>query len=428
LRRARWQVPVVLAFGVAVWAFLSVAAIRHGFFDLSVYYGAVQYWAEGHDIYGYVRQHAEYGFTYPPFAALTMLPMAFVGWQVAVLVSVVLSLLATGVVLYWMVDPIARRQGWSRWFALAIAAGLAAAYEPMRETVNFGQVNMLLVVLVLADLMLLVRPGRGLGGIGIGLATAIKLTPGIFVLYLLVTRRFRAAALAAATATGATLLAAVVAPDESRVFWTDAMWDTDRIGALSYISNQSLRGAVARLGLASPWSTALFGVLVLAVLAVWVRRVRAARAAGDELAGYTFTAILACLASPFTWVHHLVWIMPAFALLVGEALAPSSGRRRRKALLAFAVAGYALLCSRLVWHFDRQDNVFEEIGSDAYALFCVALLVALRVRGGSGGRQGEPQLGDLEPAGDGVRRAGAVGDEAVPQVEAPGPLVPVERP
>ena len=92
---------------------LSVAAIRHGFFDLSVYYGAVQYWAEGHDIYGYVRQHAEYGFTYPPFAALTMLPMAFVGWQVAVLVSVVLSLLATGVVLYWMVDPIARRQGWS---------------------------------------------------------------------------------------------------------------------------------------------------------------------------------------------------------------------------------------------------------------------------------------------------------------------------
>jgi alpha-1,2-mannosyltransferase len=280
-RQAAWQVPTVLVLAVAASAFLMVAAVRHGFFDLNVYWGAIRYWADGHEIYDYIRPHTEYGFTYPPFAAIVMAPMAIVGWTTAIVISVTLTVTASLLVLYWSVDPMARREGWTRWFALAVAACLAAAYEPMRETVNFGQVNVLLVVLVLADLVLLVAPGRRLGGIGIGLATAIKLTPAIFVLYLVVTRRYRAAAVAVGAATTATLLAAVIVPDESRVFWTDALLNTDRIGDKAFVSNQSLQGAVARLGLPTTWSTALWGLLVLAVLAIWYRRARAAVTAGD---------------------------------------------------------------------------------------------------------------------------------------------------
>ncbi len=48
-----------------------------------------------------------------------------------------------------------------------------------------------------------------------------------------------------------TLLAAALAPDASRVFWTDALWNTDRVGELAFVSNQSLRGVVARLDPAS---------------------------------------------------------------------------------------------------------------------------------------------------------------------------------
>jgi alpha-1,2-mannosyltransferase len=420
LRRARWQIPIVLAFGAAVWAFLSAVTVHHGYFDLSVYYGAIRYWADGHDIYGFLRPRASYGFTYPPFAALTMLPMAFVGWRLAILLSVVVSVVVTGIVLYWLVDPIARRQGWTRWFALAIAAGLAAAYEPMRETITFGQVNMLLVILVLADLLLLVAPGRRWAGVGIGLATAIKLTPGAFVLYLLVTRRFRAAGVAVTTAVAATVLAAAVAPDESRVFWTDAMWNTDRIGSTAYVSNQSLQGVVARLGLGTPWSSLLWGLLVLGVLGIWVRRIRQALAVGDEMTGFTLTAIVGCLVSPFTWVHHLVWIMPAFPLLVDNALAPSTGRRRRGALLGVALVGYAVLCSRLVWTFDRQNTVWQQLGSDAYALVCLALLCWLPVRRylRSGGVEGEPHGRHVEAAADRMRPDGAVGDVPATLVES----------
>jgi alpha-1,2-mannosyltransferase len=424
VRQARWQVPVVLAFAGTVWAFLSVEAIRHGYFDLSVYRGAIRYWAAGHDIYGYLRPGASYGYTYPPFAALAMLPLAVIGWQPAILLSLVLNLTATGVVLYWLVDPIARRHGWARWFTLAIAGGFAAAYEPMHETISFGQINMVLVLLVLGDLLLLVAPGRRLAGVGIGLATAVKLTPAVFVVYLLVTRRFRAAAVAVCTATAATVLAAAVVPDASRVFWTDAVWNTDRIGSTAYVSNQALQGVVARLHLGTPWSSLLWGVLTVSVIVVWVVRIR--RTGGDELTGFTLTAIAGCLVSPFTWVHHLVWIMPAFPLLVAGGLGAAG--RRRIALLAGAAVGYAVLCSGLVWHLDRQDTVWQQFGADSYALVCLALLVGLPNRAQSARVEREPDGGQLDLAAGQVRPGHAISDEPAPLVEPAGPLVAVERP
>ncbi len=78
----------------------------------------------------------------------------------------------------WLLDPVARRDGWVRWFAFAVALCLAAAFEPLRETFSFGQVNMLLLFLVAVDLLRLLPGGNRWAGVGIGLATAIKLTPG----------------------------------------------------------------------------------------------------------------------------------------------------------------------------------------------------------------------------------------------------------
>jgi alpha-1,2-mannosyltransferase len=425
-RRTRRQVLGVVAFGVGVWVFLAVAAVRHGFFDLQVYYGAMNFWVHGGgQLYDYLLPGREYGFTYPPFAALAMLPMAYLGWHIAIAISLVLSICATVVLVHWLVGPIIRRQRWTPWFAMAITLGLVAAFEPVRETINFGQVNLLLLFLVAADLLFLVRTKHRFAGFGIGLATAIKLTPGIFIVYLLVTRRWRAAAVASATAAAATWLAATFAPDASRVFWTDAVWHTDRVGAPDFVSNQSLNGLVSRLNPAEP-PKLLWLALVLTTLAVWAYRARRAAATGDEVTGLALTGIAGCLVSPFTWVHHLVWLLPAFPLLVDAALAGSTRRRRRLLLLAFAVGGYVLLCSRFVWPYDAPRTVTAQVFSDAYALFCVVLLIVLPVRSG-GGRQGEAEGGDLA-AGDGVAAGRPVGDEPVPLVEPARPLVPVERP
>ncbi|MEH1013794.1 glycosyltransferase 87 family protein [Micromonospora sp. CPCC 206060] len=386
------QVLVVVALAVAVAAFLLVAAVRHGFFDLQVYYGALWHWARGGgEIYDWVRPGTQYGFTYPPFAALAMFPMAYLPWNLAIVFSVTASVTVSAVLIWWLLDPVARRAGWTRWYALAIALCLAAAFEPMRETVNFGQVNMLLLFLVGADLLRGVDRGRRWAGVGIGLATAIKLTPGIFIVYLLVTGRWRAALTAVATATGVTLLAGAVAPDASREFWTQALWNTGRVGELAFISNQSLQGVVARLNPDHPSTTAWL-LLVAVTLVVWVRRSRAAVAAGDEATGLALTGVVMCLVSPVTWVHHLVWLIPGLILLVDNAYAAPVRSLRRRVLLGAAAVGYAFLISRFVWLWEKDfTGVDGFLGGNLYVWISVALLVALPIRG-------YVRAGPVEPA------------------------------
>ncbi|MFJ8685200.1 glycosyltransferase 87 family protein [Micromonospora wenchangensis] len=399
-RRTAGQVVAVVVLAVAVAAFLSVAAVRHGFFDLKVYYGALHFWVHDHgEIYDYLKPGTQYGFTYPPFAALVMLPMAYLPWPAAITVSVAATVVVSAVLVWWLLDPVARRAGWTRWFVLAVALCLAAAFEPMRETVNFGQVNMLLLFLVALDLLRLLPAGSRWAGVGIGLATAIKLTPGVFIVYLLITRRFRAAGTAVAAAAAATLLAAALFPDAAREFWTSALWNTDRVGELAFVSNQSLRGVVARLDPEHP-STLAWLALVLVTLAVWAWRCRAAVSVGDEATGLALTGALMCLVSPVTWVHHLVWLIPALILLVDNAVAAPAGSLRRWALLAGAVVGYALLCSRIVWAWEKDfTGVGGFLGSNTYVWISLALLVLLPVRTWAApvGGPGAP----LPPAGPG---------------------------
>jgi len=429
---------------VAVWAFLIVAAARNGFFDLKVYYGAMDYWVNrGGDMYDYLTPGTPYGFTYPPFAAMLMTPMSLISWNTAIVISVTMNVLCMLAILTWLLGPVFKRQGWSYWYAMGIAMALACAFEPIRETVNFGQVNILLVFLVMADIMLFVRKGHRLGGFGIGLATAIKLTPGIFIIYLLITRRWRAAAISAATATAATWIAATLAPDASRVFWTDAMWNTDRVGSPTFVSNQALTGLVGRIFNPDPMKP-LWALLVLLTLAVWYWRTRRAIRNGDEVAGMALTGIVGCMVSPITWIHHLVWTVPAVVILFDYATDRSLDRRRRRNFMIAFGFTFALLCSRTPWAFHAKFDGLGLIGSNAYILLMIGLLIALPIRepaetgAGTGlsadpGRSTGPAVEDVPDLVDIDRRVtaaldakdpgGAVRREAGPGVEPARPLV-----
>jgi len=396
--------------------------------------GSFPRWARGDgEVYDYVKPFSKYGFTYPPFAALTMSPMAILPWWAVNTLAIAGTVAVTLVVLDWFLRPVATRYGWPRWFTVAVAACVVAIFEPLRETVSFGQVNMLLLFLVLLDFRLFIGRGSRFGGVAVGLATAVKLTPGIFVLYLLVTKRYRAAVTAMATTFAATVAAMLIAPDASREFWTDALWDTDRVGTLSFISNQSLEGLVARLNPTNP-STALWAGLVVAALAAWAWRARRAAAAGDDLAGVALTGIAGCLVSPVTWIHHLVWTLPALLLLFDRALAAPG--RRRWVWLGLCTGVYALLCSRLVWGYADHFTDIGLLYSNAYVYASALLLMTLPIVAGPVPGSGEPpgvaQLGQLDDGAvrppDRIAGRRTVGGEPGPLVEPASLAVGGEHP
>jgi alpha-1,2-mannosyltransferase len=360
--RTEWgRLLLVLALASGVAAFTATVPLLRDFFDLRVYYGAVHTWVRhGGRIYDYRVPGTSYGFTYPPFAAVAMLPLAPMGRATAIAASLAVNLAALAVVLRILAGPGLRRHGWYRW-SLGLC-GLAL-FEPLRDTFSFGQVNLVLLALVLGDAWLLAT-GRGRwAGAGIGLAAAVKLTPALFIGLLLLAGRRRAAGIATAVAAAATALAAWADPAASRFYWTEALWDTSRVGRLEYVSNQSLQGVLARLG---ETGRPLWASAVLLTLCVWAWRARRAATAGDWPAAFALTGAAACLVSPITWVHHLVWLLPSFAVLV------RAGHPR------VAGALYAVLCTSVVWlWFDDASGPGGFLGSNAYTWITLGLLLGL---------------------------------------------------
>ncbi len=377
----------------AVLPALYLPGLKHNFFDLKIYMSAMDWWRVGHPLYDYVqpdRVQGELYFTYPPFSALLLWPFGLLRLGTTVAIFTVLTVLAVVLTTRWLVAPLIARHDLPRTFTLIAAVLLVLAVESTRETITFGQINMLLVVLILADLLFAVPQARRWAGVGVGLATALKLFPGIFIVYLLATRRWRAAAVASATAAAATLLAAAIAPGDSWRFWTHELWATERVGRPDYVGNQSLFGLLSRFT-APEKPERLLWLLVVAVVAaygLW-RAARAARA-GDPLTGLTLTGLVGSLASPITWTHHIYWFVPAVVLLVDAALSaegPHEVRRRRwlaglalgiAAVTIYGVVTFQAWGAAVVRTHDPLDFVLQ----NTYVLLSLLLLAALPVRSG----------------------------------------------
>ncbi|MFI2662713.1 glycosyltransferase 87 family protein [Micromonospora carbonacea] len=389
-RRVRRLVTVLAL--AAVLPALYLPGLKHDFLDLKIYMRAMDWWAAGHPLYDYVqpdRVQGELYFTYPPVSALLLRPFALLPLGLTIAVFTVLTVLGVVVTTRWLLAPVVARHGLPRVFTLTVGVLLVFAVESTRETITFGQINMLLVVLILADLLFAVPQHRRWAGVGVGLATALKLYPGIFIVYLLATRRWRDAAAASATAAGATLLAAAVAPADSWRFFTHELWATDRVGRTDYTGNQSLFGLLSRLTAPAEPSRALWLALALLVAGYGLWRAARAARAGDALTGLTLTGLVGALVSPITWTHHIYWFVPAVVLLADAALGTDpttpAGVRRRRWLTGLAVGTGALIGYGVVSFHDwgvapvPTDSPGEFLARNAYVLLSLLLVAALPV-------------------------------------------------
>jgi alpha-1,2-mannosyltransferase len=304
--------------------------------DVRVYWWGGQQAARGGPLYA---PGARYSFTYPPFAAVlfSVAARAPEGSLAAVIMAgsvgalVVLCALALGAV------GVRRRPE----TVLAVSA-LALLTWPVAYTLHLGEINLIVAALAGADLLRR-RDGGWWQGIATGLAAGIKLTPLMFVGFLLITRRVRAAVTAAGTFAATIALGAILLPSQSRTYWLDGLFRRqNRIGNPANPSDQSLAGAVARLaGTGHPAQTCWLAIALATGLAGMAVAVSAHRR-GHQLAGATCCALTGLLISPFSWTHHWVWAVPLLVMLTATAY------RRRSPWYGLAAAAAATVFSGLL--------------------------------------------------------------------------------
>jgi alpha-1,2-mannosyltransferase len=342
----RRKLTVLLAVFAAasVAGYLTVRALAHPtMIDMVVYRAEGQAVLHGRDLYGAGVHIPTSGgnalpATYPPFAALLF---AAISWIPVGALKVLVT--AANVVLLALVVHLAAKLvgGWldrpsfaERWALLAAVAAAGLWFEPVWTTLRYGQVNLALCALVLFDLT---RPpgSRWPRGLGIGLATGIKLTPGVFILWFLLSGKRRETVTAALGALGTMVLGFVLLPRASGTFWLHKVFETDDVGKTHITDNQSLSGMLARIThIDDPKALWAIAAVLVAAAGLW----SAARSArrGDDALGALTCAVTGLLISPISWSHHWVWAVPVAMLLAVRV--PRA-----------AVAWCAVFLSFLIW-------------------------------------------------------------------------------
>ncbi len=212
----------------------------------------------------------------------------------------------------WPQTSVSTEPAWLRrcWLAAAIVAPAVVYLEPIDANFDFGQINVVLMTLVIADCVPRRTPWPR--GVLLGVAIALKLTPAVFLLYFVLRRDTRALVVAAASAVVATLVGFAFAWRDSWEYWTDTVRNTDRIGTATLNTNQNIAGALARLGLGESTDFVLWTLACLVVLGLTIWAVRRVLRACDEgpVLALICVAMFGLVVSPVSWSHHWVWALP----------------------------------------------------------------------------------------------------------------------
>jgi alpha-1,2-mannosyltransferase len=326
-----------------------------------------------YDWAGYGKLHLP--FTYTPFAAITFAVISFVPWWLSQQLSVAVDIVALLAALWLTLGGLGYRRDNIRLGATLLGAAAVLWTEPVLRTMYLGQVNLVLMALIIWDLCqpdTLSEAGksRWWKGFGTGIAAGIKLVPLIFIPYLLLARKFRQAAMACAGFAFTVLLGFVILPSDSGTWWFHGLFvQGGRTGFTGWAGNQSLDGLITRLagsvnGAKPAWIAAavLVGVTGVTVAALLDRK-------GHPVPGLLAAALTGLLVSPISWDHHWVWIAPG-ALVAAHYAVRAYHRNARKA--AAALGALALVIP--IWFGAWPARLFTarlNLGNDSLGLLWI---------------------------------------------------------
>ncbi|MFG1624697.1 glycosyltransferase 87 family protein [Kribbella sp. NPDC049227] len=386
------RILIVIAVCAALVALGAwIAGLFDGMIDLRVYRMGGSVLLHGDALYDAQLPGSGLPFTYPPFAAIAMVPLAAVPWGVALVVWTTISVLC--ITLLWRTSL--TKTFWSfvtqrkRTAVLAALTVLSLLLEPVWQTLQFGQINLLLTAMILLDL---VRPaGARLRGFWLGVAIGVKLTPLPFLALLIVTKQWRALRNAVFGLLATMAIGFAIVPHQSWRYWTDVILDANRVGGLAYTGNQSFNGFLHRLGNDASWVQPTWFVLsaVFGLLVLWLSR--RYWLADERVTAISVMALAVLYASPVSWSHHWVWIIPLGVSLIRAV-------NRVWGLNPAVVAGvlwYGLFVLRSIWWVPYRDDrelnwtFWQSIPGNSHLILGLLAFILLAVTSRSLTRQDE---------------------------------------
>ena len=375
------QALVCIAVAYACWNLFGRLPYR---IDADVYRMGGEAWLQGRPLYADgatfpTRGGLDLPFTYPPLAAIVFSPLALVPLPVASVVLTAITLVLLGVSVWLVLTGLGvfgttgRAAGWQRcWLAAGIVAASVTTLEPIRANFAFGQINVVLMTLVIADCLPRRTPWPR--GLLLGVAIALKLTPAVFLLYFVLRRDLRSALTAVVSFAAATAVGCALAWRDSVEYWTTTVVNTDRIGAATLNTNQNIAGALARLGLDEHAHFVLWALACCAALGVTVWAVRRVLAAGATVMALMCVALFGLVVSPVSWSHHWVWALPTVVTTCVLAY-----RRLDLALAAVSAVGIALLLrppiGLLPEHREAAAAWWRQLVGMSYVWWALAVIV-----------------------------------------------------
>lgn len=385
---------LVAAAALAVGCGIEIAG--HGFVDLDVYRAGGRAYLDGIALYGPDFQGpAGLRFIYAPLAAVMVVPFTLLADPVAHGVWTVASVL----LVLWVLTAVCSRLGVeSPPLAPLVLLAPALLLEPVREALSFGQVDILIVALVVLDCLGVV-PAR-FRGVGIGVAAAIKVTPAAFGLLLLLRRDWASVVRSAAAFLACAVIGWVIDPSDSKQYWTSEFFNSSRGGGAEYGPNQAITGLVARAGLDGSTRTAVWLALSAVVVVAGAWAAHRFTVAGEHVVATGVVALVALLVAPLSVTHH--W---SYVILLVPLLAARQYRSWRYPLAAVTV----LWSLGVVWSLPIGEDLeherwtwLDQVTGNSPGYSALALLVAAVLAARSRGPHPDardPRLPDVGAGG-----------------------------
>ena len=405
-RRAHLVMYLIVCLALVVACIVYGIKVAQGGSTIIRWRGLIESIARGENVYNEWTKSGS--FPYPPIAGLMLRPLTILPPVLSALVWFTLKVLMAAVAIRWSIRLAAGEK--ARFSMATMAALLILAGRPILSDLEHGNINILILFLVTGGLIAFRRGRDWLAGSLFGLATALKVTPILFVPYFAYKRQWRVVG----WSLGGLCLFLLIVPGmilgNGRNWWLVWSWSGAMVepyaleGKVETLQvNQSLAGVWFRLVTAVPglecdgdefavnllsldtriafWAWKGIALAILAWVA-WLSQGRVRDRGHCWLAcQYSLVFIAMLLISERSWKHHYVTMLLPYCVLLAQVSLPLTeggvvlGRGLRGFVIGSLVTAGLLMSATSTelggWFAGGLGHKYAQ----AYWFFCASALV-----------------------------------------------------